>query len=538
MTEETDGSDVSEQLEFGTPNQTNYVVFVDGPDADTDSGEHPCWQGSRAFQFGPDNPLDVWTPRRLEPDLDSTSQPPPGDDKEDTMPGNRIETLAKQFDDELDDWDDEIKRIKDENDITETIFEEVKTSWKSLKKVFRDLKRAVGDAGHADSFDETYANVIEAVAQVQRDFLDIERLKKAADKEEEAANATEEQPPAQTEAVNPDTEVDKKIANLNVWFTIFQKKIGQVNGDLTAKLIDGDGQVIAVNEMLTMSVKSIMSDLENMKRTAEKTELEVSQQMILCSAEAAAKKTAAQTALDLHMQSVNRQVGENIAKCVGYLSRVPVAAPTPATVQINQSPPAAVPVQPSAYSRLQRIPLPQFHGRKLDYLAFKEEFEEQATYPTEGDKVAALKVSLQLRKDRERVSKCRTLADCWDKLNKDYGDATTLASECSSIIASQPAPTTDETFVSFMDKVEDCVSTLNAIKIGKTYIPTLVHTIENKLTPKMKEDLSDKIVTDTPAAEAKPQFILDFLSIKKAAAKLRLSQYTSTQLSKKNKTEV
>ena len=39
MTEETDGSDVSEQLEFGTPNQTNYVVFVDGPDADTDSGE-------------------------------------------------------------------------------------------------------------------------------------------------------------------------------------------------------------------------------------------------------------------------------------------------------------------------------------------------------------------------------------------------------------------------------------------------------------------------------------------------------------------
>ena len=44
MTEETDGSDVSEQLEFGTP---NYVVFVDGPDADTDSGEHPCWQGWR-----------------------------------------------------------------------------------------------------------------------------------------------------------------------------------------------------------------------------------------------------------------------------------------------------------------------------------------------------------------------------------------------------------------------------------------------------------------------------------------------------------
>ena len=141
----------------------------------------------------------------------------------------------------------------------------------------------------------------------------------------------------QADAVDPDTAVDREIANLNVWFTIFKKKIEQLQGALTAKLTaaGADGEVTPVNEMLTMSVRSIMRDLENMKRTAEKTELEVSQQMILYSAEAAAKKTAAQTVLDLNMQSVNRQVSENIAKCVGYLSRVPAAAPTPATVPVS-----------------------------------------------------------------------------------------------------------------------------------------------------------------------------------------------------------
>ena len=62
----------------------------------------------------------------------------------------------------------------------------------------------------------------------------------------------------------------------------------------------------------------------------------------------------------------------------------------------------------SATNRLQRLPLPNFSGRKVDYLFFKEEFERQAIYELEGDKVTALKECLVKKSDKERY-----LTDSW-----------------------------------------------------------------------------------------------------------------------------
>ena len=145
-------------------------------------------------------------------------------------------------------------------------------------------------------------------------------------------------------------------------------------------------------------------------------------------------------------------------------SRVTIA---PVSRQSSVSAAATASQSTSATNRLQRLPLPKFSGRKVDYLFFKEEFERQANYEREGDKVTALKECLVKKADKERVSKERYLTDCMEMLRRWQ--------QSVPVLSSHTAPTTDKQFVAFMDKVEDCVSSLKSVNIGATYIPYKHH---------------------------------------------------------------
>ena len=90
----------------------------------------------------------------------------------------------------------------------------------------------------------------------------------------------------------------------------------------------------------------------------------------------------------------------------------------PVSRQSSVSAAATASQSTSATNRLQRLPLPKFSGRKVDYLFFKEEFERQANYEREGDKVTALKECLVKKADKERVSKERYLTDCMEMLRR------------------------------------------------------------------------------------------------------------------------
>ena len=72
----------------------------------------------------------------------------------------------------------------------------------------------------------------------------------------------------------------------------------------------------------------------------------------------------------------------------------------PVSRQSSVSAAATASQSTSATNRLQRLPLPNFSGRKVDYLFFKEEFERQANYEREGDKVTALKECLVKKADK------------------------------------------------------------------------------------------------------------------------------------------
>ena len=77
------------------------------------------------------------------------------------------------------------------------------------------------------------------------------------------------------------------------------------------------------------------------------------------------------------------------------------------------------------------------------------------------------------------------------------------------------------------------VNALKGVQIGKTYIPTLILTIEQKLSKEMKDKLSLDIVKQKPSPDQKPEFVLQYLADEKSAAKLRGANYTKPQSSSK-----
>lgn len=136
----------------------------------------------------------------------------------------------------------------------------------------------------------------------------------------------------------------------------------------------------------------------------------------------------------------------------------------------------------SAHSKLQRLPLPKFSGDSTDYLQFKVEFTYQASFEEDGDKVIAPRESMTKKTDKARISMEKTLAACWEKLDAEYGDVVTLVTECFSIIDSLSLNSSDQSFVDFICKGENCIAaSLESVPSGKRYISTLMLTVEKKL---------------------------------------------------------
>ena len=86
----------------------------------------------------------------------------------------------------------------------------------------------------------------------------------------------------------------------------------------------------------------------------------------------------------------------------------------------------------SSYSKvnLQRLPLPTFDGTKLNYLRFKKNFGEHVLYPTEKEKLLALKETcLTSTFDKNKVRDLDSISKCWEVLDSHYGDKDALEAE-------------------------------------------------------------------------------------------------------------
>ena len=113
---------------------------------------------------------------------------------------------------------------------------------------------------------------------------------------------------------------------------------------------------------------------------------------------------------------------------------------------------------------LERLPLPSFKGIKMDYLRFKQDFQNHVKYETDGEKMLALKTKcLTKPADKQRIANMMTLAECWEKLDEEYGDIATLVAEVFSMWENLKPPITDPQFIKFVESIENGVSCLKAL---------------------------------------------------------------------------
>ena len=484
----------------------------------------------------PADPYSVWPVRRLSSDnnnqliINLVPQPETlrdhGDSLEDevfaesdlelsdqeqavNMPPRVItdDELVTKFNGDLGDWKEILADAQDADEVPDIVYQDITNTYTLMRDTVKVLSRRA-QINLATNFPEIKASM----SQVRKDLVWIDSKRKKANVEGEA-----------DDAANNDDKVDEEIAKLNVWFDLADEKLGLKHTALTQKLVKPDGSKVEANETLTMEMKSEKAALDLMKDKAETAQLQVTQASLKYSSHE--KKQAALDLLKTRMRKTTRDIEPVFTLVIGYLSGIPDTASGPITVHV----PAAQTQQQtsSAHSKLQRLPLPKFSGDSTDYLHFKGEFTRQASYEEDGDKVIALRESMTKKADKARISKEKTLAACWEKLDAEYGDVVTLATECTSIIDSLTLHSSDQSFVDFIDKVEDCIASLESVPSGKTYVPTLMLTVERKLDKDLQKELSNKLVDEEPTLENKPGFVMKFLLKRKKSAKLRLKQYQS-----------
>ena len=175
---------------------------------------------------------------------------------------------------------------------------------------------------------------------------------------------------------------------------------------------------------------------------------------------------------------------------------------------------------------LERLPLPKYDGNKLGYARFKLDFERHVTYETEEKRVLALKEKcLTKKEDRERIANQDSLEDCWKVLDAEHGDTETTVCDVFKQWRALKTPSTDKQMRDFVSQIENGVACLNALKCSKELTASAVVTIEEKLSKKMQDEISDLIVQKKPE-QTRMEIVMNFLRVKKSAAQLRISNYT------------
>ena len=177
---------------------------------------------------------------------------------------------------------------------------------------------------------------------------------------------------------------------------------------------------------------------------------------------------------------------------------------------------------------LERLPLPKFGGKKIEYCRFKLDFAKHVNYDTEEEKLLALKERcLTSKADKDRVANQTSLKECWRVLDAEHGDTETTVCDIFKQWKNLRTPNNDKQFVEFMDQIENGVACLEALNSAKELTASAVVNIEEKLNKDLKDKLSVAIIKKKPS-ESRMTVVMDLLKIEKGAAQLRISNYSSS----------
>ena len=179
------------------------------------------------------------------------------------------------------------------------------------------------------------------------------------------------------------------------------------------------------------------------------------------------------------------------------------------------------------HHNLQRLPLPTFNGSKIDYLQFKKEFNNHVLYETEAEKLQALKSTcLKKNFDKEKVRNLDSLKDCWDVLDKKYGNIPTLVSEIYNKWRNLKMPKNDPEFVKFAEEIETGAHVLKSMDFYKSMDNCyLTIEMESKLNEILRREYSKTYLKPNADPLKRWENFLLFVEEEKIAAESRIASF-------------
>ena len=520
---DSESSDQSEYLEFRTPTQQR---VPDEENVDQYSWDHHREQLS--FESSPEEavapfhfdntagPLAVWPPRHLSSEtdfnfLEAEDIPNPREnletleevldeifeeetvievDPEEMPPKTKptVEELFAKFKGSLRTWNTTVSRLRDKGaNLKASTIEDMRNRRIDLEEKADEIYAS------CDEGSEILTELDGYIAQIGDDIDDL------YDKE---AQVNEDH---QDAAANPDDNTEKVIKKLASVF--------DYNNSVIDELINKVKVVVQTDPVPNLKTVESVKKLENEARDKSKS----------------TEDTYLKILAEISCFESQTKKDENIKQYEQVLKQITLKGEVVSSevqVYVNKLPKYENPAGSKSIP-LERLPLPKFGGKKMEYNRFKLDFATHVKYETEEERLLALKERcLTKPADKDRVANQNSIADCWAVLDAEYGDTETTVCDVFKQWKNLKTPTTDRQLIDFVDKVENGVACLKSLQATKELTASAVVNLEELLNEEMQKEVSRLIVTKN-ADVTRMDVVMKYLRDHKSAAQLRCSNYSN-----------
>ena len=410
-----------------------------------------------------------------------------------------VEESLKKFKRAKRNWTQNYDRLKDKESILHGELEDMKIKRNDLEEIADDI------FDNVDEDSDQYENMLAQINQVrsQMSFL-YEKCRSSS-----PPSGSAPVPAASPQIVDADLIVEKEIKKLQSVLEFHQNEVENVERKLNAVML-------AMPDPTDETAKSVKDALEKLKSTNKAAE-DIYLKIIAESStyENIDKQTSQRANSDVIWKGVTDKIESIQIEACKYISKLPVVEVPHST---NTTP-------------LERLPLPKFSGKSVDYIRFKLEFNKHVTYKTEAERVLAMKEKCLPKKDKDRVANKQSIEGIFQVLDDHYGGANTTVCDVFKGWKSLKTPESDQQIVDFIEVIENGVACLEALDAKHELSTSAVMDIEEKLNKRMRLDLS-KLITNKEESIKIQDVIVKFLNEEKKSAQHRLSNTKTTSKEK------
>ena len=396
---------------------------------------HPRQQLIRPFVFdtNPDHTYSVWPPRKpsSEPDIFAEHLLPRGlldavneseeseevffdsinTESEDTMPPKpppppTPQSLFKDFENKLEDWREMHEEAVEFGRISNGMMDDLTKCCKSVESLCRNIRNL--EPNHINLFPDLAANKKKVKFEWNKLLIEFE------EREARAASV-----PPQQRVRDPDEDTEKLVSETKKNISILTSKAYSVEEEMLKLFTDSPEPSSHDSEDMTALLTKMKEYKDNIHTFSIKLTLETAKFFDTTKAKELSE------AADKEWKTLKAKIDCLQRKGKEYLCKTLPPVPLQNQPSRSGTAPKSIP--------LERLPLPTFKGNKMDYLRFKQDFQNHVKYESDGEKVLALKTKcLTKNADKQVVANMMTMQECWEKLDEEYGNIDTLVSELFS----------------------------------------------------------------------------------------------------------